>query len=87
MDELAAPDDSYPTFVRTAEITTVRLRPDGSYDLQMNENFRAKFSDGLEFHRTSFEVWGEREERREVASEPPETDGGYEPATTEDASP
>jgi hypothetical protein len=63
VDHLAAPDEAYPLFIRTAEIQSLALRPDGSYRIAMNENFREKFSDSVRFQRTSFEVWGEREDR------------------------
>jgi hypothetical protein len=82
--DLAAPDEPYPIFERNPEITSLMLRPDGSYHFEMTENLRAKFSDSVRFEGTSFEVWGERE-AREPSPQTLEVKGGDErEETTED---
>jgi hypothetical protein len=60
-DDLAAPDEAYPTFFRTKKVQALSLRSDGSYGVQMEENFRSSFNDAVQFQPTSFEVWGARE--------------------------
>jgi hypothetical protein len=75
-DDLAAPDEAYPLFVRTQEISELRLRDDGSYHFEMNENFKARFSDAVRFQGTSYEVWGAQETRGESRPSEMEVEGG-----------
>jgi hypothetical protein len=56
VDDLAAPGEPYPTFIRTKTLEDVEMLEDGSYHFQMVENFRAPFSEGVEFQGRSFEV-------------------------------
>ena len=69
VDDLAAPDEAYPMFHRTYGIKSLTLRPDDRYNFEMDENFRASFSESVQFKRKSFEVWGAGEETGEAPIE------------------
>src|SRR5919108_2909778 len=86
VNDLAAPDQAYPKFDRTYEIKTLEQREDGNYHFEMEENFRASFSDSVQFVGKSFEVWGARDETAAEAEAAPfgfeVVKGGTEKETT-----
>lgn len=53
----AAPDQRYPSVTWRSDITTFRLKDDGRYDVQWNENISPKLGPAVQLTDISIEMW------------------------------